>query len=109
MPYDPGLAERVAELIGLDPGIEEKKMFGGLVWMLNGNMALGVWQEALILRTAKDKNYPLLADPFVRPFDITGKPMRGLVMVDPEGFEDDRELERYVRLGLDFAGGLPPK
>lgn len=109
MAFDPGLAERLVSLVGIRPDIEEKKMFGGLAFLLNGNMCFGVWKDHLILRVDPGTQETFLNDPFVRPFDITGKPMKGLVMVSPDGLGEDADLKRYLKLGLDFTATLPPK
>jgi TfoX N-terminal domain len=83
--YDEGLATRVRDLIGDEPGLVEKKMFGGLAMMLDGNMAVGVHGENLIVRAAPEQYEQLLGEPGARPFDLTGWPMRGWLLVDPAG------------------------
>lgn len=109
MAYDQGLAERVRELFADRPGIVEKKMFGGLCWLINGNMAGGVYKEFLIVRVGPDKEAAALVQPHARRFDITGRPMKGWVMVSSEGYEEDEDLARWFGMGIDFAGDLPPK
>lgn len=109
MAYDEGLATRLQELIGQEPGLVEKRMFGGLAMLLDGNMAIGVHGDALIVRTAPDRFEELLGMPAVRPFDITGRPMKGWLLVDPEGIAEDDDLRRWSEVGIAFARSLPPK
>ena len=84
-------------------------MFGGLVFFLHGNIAVGVWQDSLIARLGSDRAEQALLEPHVKPFDVTGRPMRGWVMVEPDGVETDRQLTEWVELRLGFASTLPPK
>jgi TfoX/Sxy family transcriptional regulator of competence genes len=109
MPYDEGLAYRIREMLGNQPGLEEKKMFGGVGFMLRGNMACGVYKESLVVRLGPERNDEALARPHARPFDITGKPMKGWVMVAAEGCAEDEDLQSWVRQGVDFALTLPAK
>ena len=109
MAYDEGLAHRVRDLLAERPGLIEKKMFGGIAFMLQGNMACGVNKEDLIVRVGPEQYEAALATPHARPFDITGRAMKGWVMVGPEGYEADDALEAWVRQGIDFALSLPPK
>ena len=109
MPYDEQLAERVFKLLAGRSGIMPRKMFGGLAFMLNGNMALGVEKDRLMVRLGPDLYEGALARPHCHPLDFTGRPMRGSVIVEPEGIATDRDLEEWVQLGLAFAGSLPAK
>jgi len=109
MAYDEGLAHRVRELLAEQAGFVEKKMFGGVGYMLHGNMACGVNQENLIVRVGPEQYETALARPHTRVFDITGRPMTGWVVVEPAGYESDAALEAWVRQGVDFALSLPPK
>lgn len=109
MAYDHGLAERIRELFADRPGIVEKKMFGGLCWLVNGNLACGVFKDFLIVRVGPENEAAALNRPHARRFDITGRPMKGWVMVSPDGYAEDEDLGRWVEMGIDFAGGLPPK
>lgn len=109
MAFDEGLAQRIRELIEEQPGFSEKRMFGGVGFMLRGNMACGVNKEDLIVRVGPDHYDEALAQPSARPFDFTGRPMKGWVTVAPDGYESDRDLESWVRQGVDFALSLPPK
>ena len=92
MPYSESLAERIRQALGRCKGIEEKKMFGGVGFLLNGNMLVGVWQTSLIARIGPDQYDAALKTPNVREFDITGRPMKGWVMVEPDGIESDKPL-----------------
>ena len=109
MPYDETLAVRVRDALAARPGIREQKMFGGLCYLLDGNMAVGVESDRLMVRVGRDAYEDALAKPHARPMDFTGRPMRGFVWVDAAGLRDDRALRRWVQRGLDFAGSLPPK
>jgi TfoX/Sxy family transcriptional regulator of competence genes len=107
--YDEGLAARVRELIGDEPALAEKKMFGGLAMLVFGNMAVGVHGGDLIVRCDPGEHEALLAEPGARPFDMTGRPMKGWLLVDPSGQADDRDLRRWIGRGLTYARSLPPK
>jgi len=109
MPYDPGLADRLREILCEVPNLIETKMFGGIVYLLYGNMSVGVYKDLLILRVGEIGARALLKEAHVRAMDITGRPMKGWVMVAPEGIEDDDMLCRYLHLSLDFVEKLPPK
>lgn len=109
MAYDEGLATRIRDLVGGEHGLVEKRMFGGLAMLLDGNMALGVHGESLIVRAEPDEYEVLLAEPGARPFDITGRPMKGWLFVDPEGCAEDADLRRWVDRGISYARSLPPK
>jgi TfoX/Sxy family transcriptional regulator of competence genes len=109
MAFDEGLAARVRDLIGEEDGLAEKKMFGGLAMLLHGNMAVGVHGDALIVRVDPADQDALLAGPGARVFDMTGRPMKGWLMVDPEGLTEDDDLRRWVARGVAYARALPPK
>jgi TfoX/Sxy family transcriptional regulator of competence genes len=107
--YDEGLATRVRDLIGDRPGVVEKKMFGGLAFLLNGNMACGVHGEELIVRLAADATDAALAEPGTRLFDMTTRPMKGWILVDAGAHAEDDDLRRWVDRGVAYADTLPPK
>ena len=109
MAYDEGLAQRIRDVLGERPGLVEKKMFGGVGFMVHGNMACGVHKDALIVRVGLEKHEEAMARPHTKPFDITGRPMKGWGMVTSDGYESDEALEDWVRQGLDFALSLPAK
>jgi hypothetical protein len=109
MAYDEGLATRVREAIGDRPGLAEQQMFGGLAFLVHGNMACGVRGDDLIVRLAADGVASVQGEPGVRPFDLTGRPMKGWLLVDPDGHADDDDLRRWVDRGVAYAASLPPK
>lgn len=109
MAYDERLADRVRDLIGDRPGLAEKKMFGGLAFLLNGNMACGVHGEELIVRLSADASDAALAEPATRVFDLSGRPMKGWILVGTQGCATKKELKRWVDRGVAHAGTLPPK
>ena len=109
MAYDEQLAERIrAALRGRD-GVTERKMFGGIAFMVGGNMAVGVIRDDLMVRIGQDAHDAALAEPHVRIMDFAGKPMKGMIYVGPEGVATDPELARWVDAGAAFAATLPPK
>ena len=109
MPYDEGLAQRIREILDTGHAYTEKKMFGGVGFMLNGNMAVGVNQDNLIVRVGVEKDEEALSQPHARPFDFTGKPMLGWIYVSPDGYASDADLVAWIQSGVDFALSLPPK
>ncbi len=108
MPYDEGLAQRIRETLD-PPGLTEKKMFGGLCFLLHGNMCVGVTGEELMVRVGPGAYAESLAQPHAREMDFTGKPLKGFVFVAPEGFEDDEDLRAWIERGAAFALSLPEK
>jgi hypothetical protein len=109
MAYDEGLAARVREVFGERAAVEEKRMFGGLCFLVNGNMCCGVVGDTLMVRVGPDGYQDALRRPHAREMDFTGRPLRGMIYVDPEGVSEDGDLAGWVRSGLTFAGSLPPK
>jgi TfoX/Sxy family transcriptional regulator of competence genes len=109
MAYDEGLATRVREVLGDQPGLVEKQMFGGLAFLVHGNMACGVRGEDLIVRVAAEATDAALGEPGTRPFDLTGRPMKGWLLVHADGHAEDDDLRRWVDRGLAYANSLPPK
>jgi TfoX/Sxy family transcriptional regulator of competence genes len=109
MAYNLSLAERIRDELKSIPGLQEKKMFGGIGFIIHGNMACGVHGEDLIVRTGPDNYQAALTQPHTRPFDMTGKPMAGWILVDPKGYAVESDLRRWVRQGVKFAQSLPPK
>ena len=109
MAYDLMVAQRIRDLLSQQPNILEKKMFGGIGFLANGNMACGVIGDELIVRVGPEGYETSLAMPHTRPFDFSGKPMHGWVYVNPAGFTADIDLDAWVQRGVNFAGSLPPK
>ncbi|HEU0132207.1 MAG TPA: TfoX/Sxy family protein [Mycobacteriales bacterium] len=105
MAYDETLAERVRDLAG---GLPEKKTFGGLAFLLDGNMAVGVMGDDLLVRCGPDDQPALLTEPGVRPFVMGGRTSAGWLVVAGEVLEDD-VLRTWIGRGVAFAGSLPPK
>jgi TfoX/Sxy family transcriptional regulator of competence genes len=109
MSYNLDLEYRIDSLLVRLGMINKKKMFGGIGYLLNGNMCFGVYKEFLIIRTSAEKAQDLLKSEYVRPFDITGRPMKGWVMVSPDYVETQDQLLAMLRLGISFAENLPAK
>ena len=108
MAYNLKLAERIRAELGSIPFME-KKMFGGVGFLIHGNMACGVHKEDLIVRLDPEKHDKLLKKPGAKLFDITGKPMKGWLMVAPDGCKTARQLTAWVKEGIEFALTLAPK
>jgi TfoX/Sxy family transcriptional regulator of competence genes len=109
MAFDEALADRLRVLLKRKKGIEEKKMFGGIGFLLNGNMIVGVWKQSLIARIDPESTEDALLEPHVRPMDITGKPMKGWLMIEPAGIETDDAVKDWVQRAQKFVGKLPKK
>jgi TfoX/Sxy family transcriptional regulator of competence genes len=110
MAYDEALADRVRELISAEAGLTEQKMFGGLAFLINGNMSVGIsGQGGLMVRVDPEETDALVAKRHARPFEMRGRPMRGWLRVDAEGVRTKRQLEPWVRRGVAYARALPPK
>ncbi|MBX9787857.1 MAG: TfoX/Sxy family protein [Pirellulales bacterium] len=107
--YDESLARRVRHLLARKPGIAEKRMFGGLAFLVDGNMCVGIWKESLIARLGPEQAAVALRQPDVREFDVTGRPMRGWVMIDAPQLADDVELDDWIGQCLRFVRTLPAK
>jgi TfoX/Sxy family transcriptional regulator of competence genes len=109
MAYSQSLALRIRQVIGRRRGVIEKKMFGGVGFLWHGNMLVGIWKDSLIVRLGPAEAEQALDAPHVVPFDITGRPMKGWVMVEPEGLETDEQLGEWIRRSSEFVGTLPRK
>ena len=103
------LIERIRPLLAGRAGFSEKKMFGGVCFLINGNMCLGTWKGSLIVRLGKEKHEETLARPHTRPANITGRVMTGWALVEPSGIESERDLKTWVGEAAAFAASLPPK
>ena len=108
MAYSENLVERIRSQLN-DTSFVEKKMFGGMGFLLNGNMACGVNKENLIVRIDPEKQNTLLKKPYAIPFDLTGKPMKGWLVVEPDGCKTEKQLNTWIKKGVEFASTLPPK
>lgn len=109
MAYDEGLAQRVREQLDGRPGLTEKKMFGGLAFLLRGNMCVGVIGDDLVVRLDPEEYDEALAKPGARLFDFTGRPMKGWLVAGGEAIEDDDALSGWIGAATRFAGSLPAK
>jgi hypothetical protein len=109
MAYDEQLADRVRAQLAIRAGLTERKMFGGIAFMVGDHMACGVIGDELIVRVPREDYDRALAEEHTRQFDFTGRPMRGFVCVTPAGIADDDDLSGWVDAGADHAASLPPK
>ena len=109
MAYDEKLAERVRQALGRRKGLTERKMFGGIAFMVGGNMCCGVVKNDLMVRVGPERYEQLLGEPGARPMDFTGRPMKGMLYVDGSALRNAKTLGTWVRRGADYAASLPPK
>src|SRR5262249_2479798 len=109
MAFDEKLAERIKTQLGKRRGLVEKKMFGGIAFMLNGNMCVGVHGSELIVRLAVEDTDRALRKKHTRIFDITGRPMKGWLLVESAGLKTDAALAEWVGVAVDYASSLPAK
>jgi len=109
MPFDETLAERVRPLLRGGHSIKERRMFGGLAFMVNGHMCCGIVGNDFVVRTGPNQYEAALSHPHVRPMDFTGRTMRGFVYVNPPGYRSTRDLKTWVQRGLHFILSLQPK
>ena len=109
MAFSEALAERIRQELARRKGIEEKKMFGGVGFLLHGNLLVGVWKDSLILRLGPDEGEEALKELHVKEFDITGRPMKGWVLVGPHGIEEDAQLSAWIQRAVKFVGKMAGK
>lgn len=109
MAADESLAARVRDALARTANIEESMLFGCACFFLNGNVLVGVWNDALIARVGPGAAEAALLEPHVRAFDITGRPMKNWVAIEPEGVEDDEQLRDWLQRAEAFVGALPAK
>lgn len=109
MAYKEEIEKRIKKIVSDWENTTEKKMFGGVCCLLNGNMFCGVHKQFLILRLGEEKAHKALSSPYARPFDITGKPMKGWVMIAEDGFKSDSELKKWLDQAADFVKAMPAK
>ena len=108
MAYQEAVAARIRQALTGKEGLTEKKMFGGLAFLLNGNMLVGVMGDRLLVRTGHKEHGAALKRPHAGPITFTGKPMRGFVVVEPAGFANGQDLRNWIALALGFVRELPP-
>ena len=110
MPYDEDLANRIRELVLTEQGVTEKRMFGGLAFLIDGNMSVSAsGQGGLLLRVDPAETDKLVSKPHAHPFEMRGRVMQGWLRVDPDGLRTKRQLERWVTRGIAYARSLPSK
>ena len=109
MPYNTALEDKIEEIVQQWDGLEKKKMFGGICYLIHGNMAFGLWKESLIVRMAPALAAEKLGHAHVKSFDITGKPMKGWVMVEKGSWNKNDQLAGWLDIGRSFALSLPKK
>jgi len=109
MAYSKSLVERIRHLVSRQRGVTEKKMFGCVCFLLNGNLLVGVWKDSLIARIGKDAYETALQEEYVAEFDVTGRPMKGWVMVEPDGIDSDHQLTHWIEQATQFFRTLPVK
>src|SRR6266550_4221497 len=109
MSYDEKTADRVRRILSTRGDFIERKMFGGLCFMVSGSMCCGLSSTALMIRVGPDGYEKALALPHARPMDFTGRPLTGMVYVDPAGYQTDAALAKWVQRGIDFVSGRPVK
>ena len=103
------LVARVRPILKNRKGFSEKKMVGGICFLINGNMCVGTWKGSLVVRLDKENHEETQSEPHVKPMDITGKVMKGWALVEPAGIETDDDLKAWVRRAAKFAGSFPLK
>jgi TfoX/Sxy family transcriptional regulator of competence genes len=108
MAFDELLADRIRTCLQQVAGVSEKKMFGGLAFLTGGHLTVGVYGDGLIARIGPQDMAAVTAEPGVRPFDMTGRPMRGIVVIDSAEL-DDKALDRWIGQARSYVAGLPPK
>ena len=109
MPYNEDLVRRMRTHLAQVPGLTEKKMFGGVGFLIDGNMACGVHRQDLIVRVGPERYAQALTQPWVGVFDMTGRPMKGWITVAPAGYAAEEDLCAWVQQGGEFAQSLPAK
>ena len=109
MAYDEGLAERIRGALDEQPGVSEKRMFGGVAFLVKGHMSVGIVQDKLMVRVGPESSDRVLRERHARRMDFTGRPMKGFVYIVPSGYETDTDLQRWVDLGVSYVASLPAK
>ena len=109
MAFDETLAERIRQRLTRRKNVEEKTMYGGVGILIHANILVGVWKDSLIVRLGPEQGDEALKEPHVHEFDITGRPMKGWVLVEPEGVEGDDQLAGWIERAVKFVKTLPKK
>ena len=109
MAFDETLAQRIRKGLGRKKGVEEKKTFGGLCFMLNGHMLVGVWNDSMIVRLGVEQEDDALLQPHVKRLDIKRKPIKGWIKVAKEGVQEVEQVKAWIQRAVKFVGKLPPK
>jgi TfoX/Sxy family transcriptional regulator of competence genes len=109
MPYNQSIDDRIEKVVSRWENTEKKKMFGGTCHLMNGNMVGGVYKDYMILRLGEEEAGRAMEHPHVRVFDITGRPMKGWIMIEEDGFKTDEELEEWLAKARTFVETLPVK
>jgi TfoX/Sxy family transcriptional regulator of competence genes len=109
MAFSESLAKRIRDALARRKNIEKKRMFAGVGFLFNGNMLVGVWKDSLIVRLGPDEGVEALLEPHVKEFDITGRPMKGWVLVEPDGVVEDEALKDWIQRAVKFIWTLPKK
>ena len=109
MAFSETLAKRIRQRLARRKGVGERKMFGGIGFLLNGNLLVGVWKDSLVVRLGEEEGEGALKEPHVKEFDITGRAMKGWVLVGPEGIKDDEHLTAWIGRATRFVRTLPAK
>src|SRR5262245_26879035 len=109
MAFNETLAERIRQRLARRKNIEEKKMFGGIGFLLKGNMLVGVWRDSLIVRLGPEEGEAARTEPHVKEFDITGRAMKGWLLIEPEGVAGDDQLKDWIDRAVQFVSTVPAK
>jgi TfoX/Sxy family transcriptional regulator of competence genes len=109
MAFDVQLADRIRKQLAKQKGLTEKKMFGGIGFLLNGNMCCGVIGAEMVIRLDPEQTDKALASKYTRIFDFSGRPMRGWIYVGAQAIETESDLKHWLQIGTKYAGSLPPK
>ena len=107
--FDEGLAERIRGALDEQAGVSEKRMFGGIAFLVKGHMSVGIVQDKLMVRVGPESYDRVLRERYARRMDFTGRPMKGFVYIVPAGYESDADLQRWVNLGVSYVASLPAK
>jgi hypothetical protein len=109
MPYNLDLEQKLDSLAPRFGALVKKKMFGGIGYLMNGNMVFGIHRQALVLRTSSESTEELLKNEFVSVFEISGRPMKGWLLISLEGLKTEKRLLELLNLAVDYVKTLPPK